>query len=66
MPSTLHIPHALVIATAMTVGLVIGHPLALGVMVRKKFAVGWRYFSFGALAFLVFQLLTRTPTSHCA
>jgi|GEM_PF-2449967 len=51
----------MVITTAMTVVFVIGHPLALGAIVRKKFAVGWKYFWFGALVFLVFQLLTRTP-----
>jgi uncharacterized membrane protein YhfC len=61
MSSTLHIPPALVITTAMTVVFVIGYPLALGVIVRKKLAVGWKYFWFGALVFLVFQLLTRTP-----
>jgi uncharacterized membrane protein YhfC len=61
MSSTLHIPPALVITTAMAVVFVIGYPLALGVMVRKKFAVGWKYFWFGALVFLVFQLLTRMP-----
>lgn len=58
---TLHIPPALVITTAMAVVFVIGYPLALGVIVRKKFAVGWKYFWFGALVFLVFQLLTRIP-----
>ncbi len=61
MPSTLHIPPALVITTAIAVVFVIGYPLALGVIVRKKLAVGWKYFWFGALVFLVFQLLMRTP-----
>jgi uncharacterized membrane protein YhfC len=45
----------------MAVVFVIGYPLAFGVMVRKKLAVGWKYSWFGALVFLVFQLLTRTP-----
>jgi len=61
MPSTLHIPPALVITTALAVVFVIGYPLALGVIVHKKLAVGWNYFWFGALVFLVSQLLTRTP-----
>jgi uncharacterized membrane protein YhfC len=61
MSSTLQIPPALAITTAMAVVFVIGYPLALGVIVRKKLAVGWKYFWFGALVFLVFQLLTRTP-----
>jgi uncharacterized membrane protein YhfC len=61
MPSTLHIPPALVITTALAVVFVIGYPLALGVIVHKKLAVGWKYFWFGALVFLVSQLLTRTP-----
>jgi uncharacterized membrane protein YhfC len=61
MPSTLHIPPALVITTAIAAVFVIGYPLALGVIVRKKLAVGWKYFWFGALVFLGFQLLTRIP-----
>lgn len=61
MPSTPHIPPALVITTALAVVFVIGYPLALGVIVHKKLAVGWKYFWFGALVFLVSQLLTRTP-----
>jgi uncharacterized membrane protein YhfC len=61
MPGALHIPPALVITTALAVVFVIGYPLALGVIVHKKLAVGWNYFWFGALVFLVSQLLTRTP-----
>ncbi len=61
MPSTLHIPPALAITTVVAAVFVIGYPLALGVIVRKKFAVGWKYFWFGTLVFLVFQLLTRIP-----
>jgi uncharacterized membrane protein YhfC len=61
MPGALHIPPALVITTALAVVFVIGYPLALGVIVHKKLAVGWKYFWFGALVFLVSQLLTRTP-----
>jgi uncharacterized membrane protein YhfC len=61
MPSTLHIPPALAITTVITAIFVIGYPLVAGVIARKKLAVGWKYFWFGALVFLVFQLLTRIP-----
>jgi uncharacterized membrane protein YhfC len=36
-------------------------PLILGGIAHNKLAVGWKYFWFGALVFLVFQLLTRLP-----
>ena len=36
-------------------------PFVLGTIARKKLAVGWKYFWFGVLVFLVFQLLTRIP-----
>ena len=61
MPSSLHIPAALAITTVVTVIFVIGYPLAAGVVVHKKLVVSWKYFWFGALVFLVFQLLTRIP-----
>ena len=61
MPSTLHVPPIWLITTVVTTVFVIAYPLVLGVIVRKKLAVGWKYFWFGALVFLVFQILTRGP-----
>ncbi|HEV8192168.1 MAG TPA: hypothetical protein VGP82_11910 [Ktedonobacterales bacterium] len=40
---------------------VIALPLALGFVARRRLNVGWRYFWFGALIFLIFQLVTRVP-----
>ena len=36
-------------------------PLALALIAWRRLGVGWRYFGFGALIFLLFQLLTRVP-----
>lgn len=40
---------------------VIVYPFILGSVAHKKLAVDWKYFWFGMLVFLVFQLLTRLP-----
>jgi uncharacterized membrane protein YhfC len=61
MSSTLHVPAAWLILTAVATVFVIMYPLILGGIARKKLAVGWKYFWFGALVFLVFQVLTRLP-----
>jgi uncharacterized membrane protein YhfC len=61
MSSTLHVPAAWLAMTAVATVFVIVYPLILGGIARKKLAVGWKYFWFGALVFLVFQLLTRVP-----
>ena len=61
MPTTLHIPPALVVTTAMAAIIVIVYPLVLGAIAHRKLAVSWKYFWFGALVFLVFQILTRIP-----
>jgi uncharacterized membrane protein YhfC len=36
-------------------------PFIFGIVARRRLAVGWKYFWFGALVFLVVQLLTRIP-----
>src|SRR5690348_1795939 len=37
------------------------YPLALGLYARRRLAVGWRYFGYGALIFVLFQLISRVP-----
>jgi uncharacterized membrane protein YhfC len=37
------------------------YPLALGVFVRRRLGVSWRYFGYGALIFVLFQLVSRVP-----
>ena len=61
MSSTLHVPAAWLTMTVVATVFVIVYPLILGGIARKKLAVGWKYFWFGAFVFLVFQLLTRLP-----
>ena len=40
---------------------VIVFPIVLGVLARRRLGVGWRYFGYGALIFVLFQLITRVP-----
>lgn len=61
MPATVHVPTSELIMAGVAAVFVIVYPLALGVIARKKLGVGWKYFWFGALVFLVFQLVTRVP-----
>jgi uncharacterized membrane protein YhfC len=36
-------------------------PLAVALLARRRLGVGWRYFGYGALIFVLFQLITRVP-----
>lgn len=61
MSSTLHVSAGWLAMTAVVAVFVIVYPFILGIIARKRLGVGWKYFWFGALVFLVFQLLTRVP-----
>lgn len=61
MSSTIQVSPVWLSMTAVVAVFVIAYPLVLGAIARKKLAVGWKYFWFGALVFLVFQLATRVP-----
>jgi uncharacterized membrane protein YhfC len=61
MSSTLYVSPALLVMAVVAGVFVIACPFILGGIAHKKLAVGWKYFWFGALVFLVFQLLTRLP-----
>src|SRR5215213_3890565 len=37
------------------------YPLALGVFAQRRLGVSWRYFGYGALIFVLFQLVSRVP-----
>jgi uncharacterized membrane protein YhfC len=37
------------------------YPLALGLFARRRLSVSWRYFGYGALIFVLFQLISRVP-----
>ena len=61
MPSTVHVASGWVVMTVIELLFVIAYPLVLGLIARRRLGVGWKYFWFGALVFLVVQLLTRVP-----
>lgn len=61
MLSTLHIPAAWITMMIVSTIFVIVCPFIFGVIAHGRLAVGWKYFWFGSLVFLVFQLLTRLP-----
>ena len=61
MSTTLHVSAALLLIAVVAAVFVIVYPFILGGIARKKLGVGWKYFWFGTLVFLVFQLLTRFP-----
>jgi hypothetical protein len=39
------------------------YPLALGVFARRRLGVSWLYFGYGALIFVLFQLISRVPVT---
>lgn len=59
--SPLHVSSAWLAMTALSAAMVMVLPFLFGGIAHKKLAVGWKYFWFGALVFLVFQVLTRLP-----
>ena len=58
---TLHVSPILIVVAIVVTVFVIVYPFILGSIAHHKLAVGWKYFWFGVLVFLVFQLLTRLP-----
>ena len=61
MSSTLHISATLLVIAIVAAVFVIVYPFILAGIAHRGLAVSWKYFWFGALVFLVFQLLTRLP-----
>jgi len=61
MPATIHVNPLYLADLAVAIIFVIVYPIVLAIIARKKLHVGWRYFWFGVLIFLFFQLLTRVP-----
>ncbi len=59
-----HLPQpslAWFLASGVTIIFVIVYPFALAIIAHQRLRVGWRYFWYGALIFLLFQLVTRVP-----
>jgi uncharacterized membrane protein YhfC len=61
MTSNIEVTPARVGFTIAAALLEIALPLALGMFARRRLGVSWRYFGYGALIFLLFQLITRVP-----
>jgi uncharacterized membrane protein YhfC len=61
MASTLHGSSTWLVMMALSAVFVMAFPLLFLGHARKRLGVGWKYLWFGALVFLVFQLLTRVP-----
>ncbi|MHB1294648.1 MAG: YhfC family intramembrane metalloprotease [Anaerolineae bacterium] len=52
---------AVIVAWAVAVLIEIGFPIALAIWFKKRYGVNWRVFLYGALVFLVFQMILRIP-----
>ncbi len=61
MLAAISISPAWISLTVVVTVFVIVFPFISAVIAHKKLAVGWKYFWYGVLVFLVFQLLTRIP-----
>jgi uncharacterized membrane protein YhfC len=61
MEPILALPTAFLVAMAAAMVFEVLYPPAVALLVNRRLGVRWRYFGYGALIFLVFQLLTRIP-----
>jgi uncharacterized membrane protein YhfC len=61
MTPTLQVQSGYVAALAAAIVFDIVFPVALALIVRRRFHIAWRYFLYGALIFFLFQLITRVP-----
>lgn len=61
MGSLLSLDTTFVVAAFVTVAFMVIYPVVLGTVAHKRLHVGWRYFAFGAIVFLLSQGLSRIP-----
>ncbi|HLH62723.1 MAG TPA: YhfC family glutamic-type intramembrane protease [Ktedonobacteraceae bacterium] len=61
MLSSIHVNSGWVIATLIASLFAIIYPFALALIAHRRLKVSWKYFAFGLLIFLIFQVLTRVP-----
>ncbi|HJT58376.1 MAG TPA: YhfC family glutamic-type intramembrane protease [Ktedonobacteraceae bacterium] len=61
MPSTLHVNSGWIVATLIASLFAIAYPLVLALIAHRRLRVSWKYFAFGLLIFLIFQVVTRVP-----
>lgn len=55
------VPASWIAATAAAIVFEIVFPLALAVVVQRRLKISWRYFFYGVIIFLLFQLISRVP-----
>ncbi len=53
----------LILSLVLSIAFYILFPLLLGLWLHRRLGLPWRLFGYGALVFLVFQLLTRVPAN---
>jgi uncharacterized membrane protein YhfC len=61
MPSTLHVNSGWIISTLVASLFAILYPLILAIIAHRRLKVSWKYFAFGMLIFLIFQVVSRVP-----
>src|SRR6185312_119777 len=61
MPSTLHVNTGWIIATLISILFAILYPLVLAFIAHRRLKVSWKYFAYGLLIFLIFQVVSRVP-----
>ena len=61
MNQPVQISNAWVAAAIAAIVFDILYPLALGLYARRRLGASWRYFGYGALIFVLFQLISRVP-----
>jgi uncharacterized membrane protein YhfC len=61
MNQPVQISNTWVAATIAALVFDILYPLALGLFARRRLGVSWRYFGYGVLIFVLFQLISRVP-----
>lgn len=61
MPATVHVNSLWLTGIIITSVFAIVYPLTLAVIAHQRLKVGWKYFGFGMLIFLIFQLVSRVP-----
>ena len=61
MPATLHVNSLWLVGVIFTALFAIVYPLVLALIAHRRLRVSWKYFGFGVIIFLLFQLVSRVP-----
>ena len=61
MAATVHVNPLWLTGILITAIFAIVYPLILAIIAHQRLKVGWKYFGFGMLIFLIFQLVSRVP-----